>query len=78
MKEAGTIKFQWVPTVKNEADMLTKKLARSEHNKHAARACGRNQYDDSEKMERVMSKGGCQETLSANDLKSAKVVGVKT
>ena len=30
------------------------------------------------KMEKVMSEGGCQESQSAHDWKSAIVVGVKT
>ena len=36
LKEAGIIEFQCVSTVKNDADIFTKNLARPEHNKHAA------------------------------------------
>ena len=41
-KEASIVKFQWISTASNEADMFTKNLVGPEHNKHAARLCGNN------------------------------------
>ena len=39
LKEAGILELQWVSTSSNEANMFTKNLAETEHNKYAARLC---------------------------------------
>ena len=44
LREAEIIEFQLVSTANNEADMITKKLAGPEHNKHAARLCRHDKY----------------------------------